>query len=105
MEDTIYINDDILTDSVFQAALDTYGEDEQIRQATGECGEFVAAAQNYHRTKKFSRTDTTIVDLMEEAVDTFIMMRQIRHIDVELFDKIYETKVLKIRRKLLLDTE
>ena len=96
---------DILTESIFQAALDKYGEDEQIFQAMGECGEFVAAAQNYRRTKYFSRTDTKLVDLMEEVVDTFIMMCQIRHIDVELFDAIYETKALRIKRKLLLDTE
>jgi NTP pyrophosphatase (non-canonical NTP hydrolase) len=79
--------------------IDKYGEDEQMRQAMGECGEFIAAAQNYYRAKKYLHRSETLEDMMEEAVDVYFMMIQARHINPELFDKIAEIKYAKIYKK------
>ncbi len=81
--------------------MNKYGEDEQTRQAMGECGEFIAAAQNYYRAKKYNHRTETLEDLMEEVVDVYFMMIQMRHIDKEMFDKIAYKKYEKIERKAL----
>jgi len=81
--------------------MDRYGEDAQMRQAMGECGEFIAAAQNYHRAKKYGHRTETLEDMMEEAVDVYFMMLQARHINPELFDKLAEKKYKKIKQKAL----
>ena len=86
---------------ILKTMLDRYGEDEQIHQAMGECGEFIAAAQNYYRAKKYGHRTETLDDMMEEAVDVYYMMLQIRHINPELFDKIAIKKYMKIERKAL----
>jgi len=78
-----------------------YGEDEQTRQAMGECGEFIAAAQNYYRAKKYGHRTETVKDLIEEAVDVYFMMLQVRYIDQDMFDEIAEIKYKKIERKAL----
>lgn len=80
--------------------MDKYGEDEQMRQAMGECGEFIAAAQNYYRAKTYGHRTETLVDLMEEAVDVHFMMQQIRTIDPELFDRLCVEKRKKILDKI-----
>lgn len=79
--------------------IDKYGEDEQMRQAMGECGEFIAAAQNYYRAKKYRHRSETLYDMMEEAVDVYFMMLQARHIDPDLFDLIAKRKYKKIYKK------
>jgi len=78
-----------------------YGEDEQCRQAMGECGEFIAAAQNYYRAKTYGHRSETLEDMIEEAVDVYFMMLQVRYIDEEMFDEIAEKKYEKIKRKAL----
>ena len=80
-----------------------YGEDEQCRQAMGECGEFIAAAQNYYRAKKYGHRSETAKDMIEEAVDVYFMMLQMRYIDEEMFDEIAEKKYEQIKRKALKD--
>lgn len=81
--------------------MNKYGEDEQMRQAMGECGEFIAAAQNYYRAKKYGHREETIADLMEEAVDVYFMMQQMRYIDPVLFDRLCEVKREKILAKIM----
>jgi len=76
-----------------------YGEDEQARQAMGECGEFIAAAQNYYRAKKYGHRNETLEDMMDEAVDVYFMMLQMRYFDEEMFDEIAAKKYKKIKRK------
>lgn len=89
-----------LTDELLEELLDKYGEDEQIRQAVGEMGEFIAVAQNYHRAQKFGHRTEELSDLMNEAADVFFMIQQIRAIDRVLFDKFCELKETKVLRKL-----
>lgn len=90
-----------LNHELLKKIMDKYGEDEQMRQAMGECGEFVAAAQNYYRAKKYGHREETIEDLMQEAVDVYFMMQQVRTIDPILFDELCIKKRKKIIEKLL----
>ena len=76
-----------------------YGEDEQCRQAMGECGEFIAAAQNYYRSKKYGHRNEKLEDMIEEAVDVYFMMLQMRYLDEEMFDAIAARKFIKVSRK------
>jgi len=78
-----------------------YGEDEQTRQAVGECGEFIAAAHNYYRAKKYGHRSETVKDMIEEAVDVYFMMLQMRYIDEEMFDEIAAEKYEQIKKKAL----
>lgn len=89
-----------LADDLLQELLDKYGEDEQIRQAVGEMGEFIAVAQNYHRAQKYGHRSEELADLMAEAADVFFMVQQIRAIDRLMFDKFCELKETKVLRKL-----
>lgn len=95
------INMKTIDPKILGILMDRYGEDAQMRQAMGECGEFIAAAQNYHRAQKYGHRTETLKDMMEEAVDVYFMMLQARHINPELFDKLAEIKYEKILRKAL----
>ena len=76
-----------------------YGEEEQLLQASGECGELVAVIQNYLRAKKFGHRSETQGDVIEEAVDVFFMVQQIRHMNIPLFDSICKTKIAAVLQK------
>jgi len=86
--------------TLIQELFDKYGEDEQIRAAQGECGEFIAAAQNYHRAKAYKHRTETLETLMEEAVDVYFLMQQMRHLAPEMFDAICLKKVAKVEERL-----
>jgi hypothetical protein len=79
--------------------LDKYGEDEQLRQAMGECGELIAACQNYHRAQEYGHRVETLSVVIEEAVDVYFMIQQIRVLDPEAFDELCDAKVGKILAK------
>ena len=85
-----------LPSAVLNSLLETYGEEEQLLQATGECGELVAVIQNYLRAIKYGRRTETIKDVMEEAVDVFFMVQQIRAIDPLMFDEISSEKAVAV---------
>ena len=89
-----------LSDELIQRILDKYGEDEQLRQAMGECGELIAVCQNYHRAQKYGHRSETLKNVMEEAVDVYFMIQQIRLLDKQLFDLLCEVKQIKIMEKL-----
>lgn len=88
-----------ISSDVIKLLMDRFGEEEQTRQAMGECGEFIAAAQNYHRAKKFGDREESLKDLMSEVVDVYLMMVQMRHLDTDLFDEICENKQALITQK------
>lgn len=90
----------ILKSSLLQKILDKYGDEEQLLQTMGECGELVAVTQNYLRTLKFGAKETTWTDVMEEAVDVFFMIQQIRHMSPEIFDQMCEEKLKAVHKKL-----
>lgn len=90
----------ILKPSLLQAIVDEYGDEEQLLQAMGECGELVAVIQNYLRSIKFGVKQTSFAEVLEEAVDVYFMLQQIRHIDPVLFDQLCEDKLKKVKEKL-----
>lgn len=83
---------------ILKKMMEKYGEDEQMRQAMGECGEFIAAAQNYYRSKTYGNRTEKLEDLLEEAVDVYFMMQQMRYLSPKLFDEICIKK-----RKIIID--
>lgn len=89
-----------LEDEILEDAIEKYGEDDQLRQAMGECGELIAACQNYYRSKTYGYRTETLEVVIEEAVDVFFMIQQIRWLDPELFDKLCELKKFKVLKKL-----
>ena len=93
-------SDALLPDELLQELVDKYGTEEQLLQASGECGELVAIIQNYLRAKKFGHRTETMADVVEEAVDVFFMCQQIRFLDPQLFDSIAHSKQTKIYRKI-----
>lgn len=87
-------------EEIFEIMFERYGESEQIHQAMGECGEFIAAAQNYYRSKKYGHKKTELFEMISEAADAYIMMLQMRHIDPEMFDGCVQSKMGLIRNKI-----
>ncbi len=89
-----------LPDQLLNDVLTKYGQEEQLLQASGECGELVAAIQNYLRAKKYGHRTETFADVLDEAVDVFFMVQQIRFMDPALFDYICVAKEAKVYRKI-----
>lgn len=87
----------MLNEEVFEAAIRKYGHEVQIGMAQEEMGELLVAINHLKRKRvEFSA-------FMEEVVDVHIMMRQLRHMDPELFDTLYEVKVARVRKRLGVD--
>lgn len=80
--------------NIFKKCIERWGAESQIHQAMGECGEFIADAQNYNRGK------VGLESLMAEVVDVFIMMLQMRELDKELFDRLLDETIERIMTKL-----
>lgn len=80
--------------NLYQKCLDKWGVKRQIRQSMGECGEFIADAQNYTRNK------VTLEKMMGEAVDVHIMMMQMRELDPKLFDRLKQETLQRIEEKV-----
>lgn len=89
-----------LDPKIIKEMFDKYGEDEQIRAAMGECGEFIASAQNYHRCLKYGVKTEPFIKFIEEAVDVYFMMQQMRSLSPLLFDEMCNTKVVKVMQRL-----
>ena len=85
---------------LLQQLLEKYGEEEQLLQSMGECGELVAVIQNYLRAKKFKHRQETFGHVLNEAVDVFFMVQQIREIDPAMFDYICSQKYIKVLQKM-----
>ena len=83
-----------LDDELFKTALEKWGKEEQFWMAVEEMGELLSAINQVRRGR------IEPLHMMEEIVDVFIMMSQLRYIDPDLFDMIYAFKVKRIRRKL-----
>jgi len=88
--------DDLLNDEVFQKAIEVWGEKAQLGMVIEEFGEVLTAINHYDRNR------ITLEEFIEEFVDAYIMMRQMRFMNKEIFDRIYDEKVKRIRKKLKL---
>lgn len=94
----------MLPHELLQKCIDKYGVEEQLLQCSGECGELVAVIQNYLRAVKFGHRSETLGDVVEEAVDVYFMVQQIRYLDPSLFDSICSSKETKVWRKFEKET-
>ena len=85
---------------LLQTILKKYGAEEQLIQTMGECGELIAVIQNYRRAVKFGHREETFNEVLEEAVDVYMMVQQIREMQPLLFDELFDKKKKKILQKL-----
>jgi len=85
---------DELTDEVFKKAIEVWGEQAQIDQVIEEMGE-VLVAYNHLKRKRVSKDS-----LIEEFVDVYIMMKQMRFLNEDVFDMIYRYKVERLKHRL-----
>ena len=90
----------LLESKLLTKIINKYGEDAQLQQTMGECGELIAVIHNYLRAKTYGHRTETLDDVLEEAVDVHNMIQQIRHMDPLRFDEIFEQKKQKVLKKL-----
>ena len=86
-----------LNEDVFKTALEKWGSEAQIGMCIEESGEMLA------KINQLARGRIELEELVEEFVDVYIMMCQMRWIHKDAFDKIFNHKVRRIRKKLGLD--
>ena len=77
-------------------AIKLWGQPEQLVQAMGECGEFIAEVGRH-----FQGRDPELNNVAEEAADVIILMMQVRElVGASKFDYVLETKFKKFVNKL-----
>lgn len=82
---------------VLRLAIETYGEDEQIRVCQEEMNELGVAFSKYHRNQDCS----TKSDVLEEIADVCVMMQQMKMIFGEKdVDKIILGKTERLKKRL-----
>ena len=90
------INGGMVLHELSKVVLDKFyeleGEKSQLLQTSGECAELIAVIQNYIRNEGTAKKKITIQDVMEETVDVYFMIQQIRNLNPEMFDKIFFKK-------------
>jgi hypothetical protein len=91
----------LLEEALLNLIIAKYGLEEQLLQTSGECGELIAVIQNYLRAEKFGWREETLADVLNEAVDVFFMIQQIRHINPAAFDELCGVKVVSLRQKIM----
>ena len=65
---------------ILKRAIDTYGPENQLLQATEECAEFIQAVSKYRRAKTGAQILEAQLHLAEEIADCIIMMEQAKYI-------------------------
>lgn len=84
-----------LNDDIFKKAIEKWGVRSQMDVAVEEMGELIVDIMHMRRNK------VNLEKLMEEVVDVSIMMKQLRYLDEELFEKIYKQKVNHIVKRIM----
>ena len=84
-----------LNDDIFKRAIDKWGIRAQMDVAVEEMGELIVDIMHMRRNK------ANLEKLMEEVVDVSIMMKQLRYLDEDLYEKIYKEKVDSIVKKVM----
>jgi len=88
-------------DPIFQLCIDKWGLESQADLAIEEIGELIEQlGKTISSTIQFKRGRIDGDDLVEEFVDVFLMMQQMRYMNKEKFDRIYEQKVNRIKERL-----
>jgi len=89
--------------TIYEEALDVWGEDSQIEQLIEECSELILALQKLKRHRRFNqgKREDRINDVLEEIADVKIMIRQIELIFPNEEVKKYEDlKLARLRKRL-----
>ncbi len=86
---------------IYKKALETFGEENQLRMLQEECAELIHAVSKYLRTKRdFNLDDTNnnkvLSDLCGEIADVEIMLEQVKMLFSS--DKIAVIKANKLKR-------
>jgi len=88
-------------DNLFQECIDKWGMDFQVNLAIEEIGEVIEQlGKTLRKINKVYRGSINRDEMMEEFVDVYLMMQQMRYIDKEKFDFIYDYKVKRIKERL-----
>ena len=89
--------------TIYEEALDVWGEDSQIEQLIEECSELILALQKLKRHRRFNQGQRVdrINDVLEEIADVKIMIRQIELIfPPEEVAKYESIKLDRLRKRL-----
>jgi hypothetical protein len=74
-----------------------FGNMEQLCQTMGECGELIAACQNHRRILERKKDDLdtheSMLNILQESVDVYFMIQQIRYMAPAAFDYLCTQKI------------
>ena len=86
---------------ILKKAIETYGEEPQIRQCMEECAELIQAINKHKRAQgslKEERYNIAFDNLLEEIADVEIMLEQIKHLLEIPEEDLLAMKTCKINR-------
>jgi hypothetical protein len=83
-----------MSEEMFKEFMDAWGLDAQLNMAQEEAGELVVAVGQWKR----GRVEEW--NVIEEAVDTFFMALELRSLNPEIFDQIFEFKKQRTLKRL-----
>jgi NTP pyrophosphatase (non-canonical NTP hydrolase) len=86
----------ILHKEILEGFTNIESEVDQLRSLQGECGELIAAIQNYTRKDK----PTAIVDVLNEVVDVYFLIQQIQWYHPTTFSQLCKNKLEKVQKTL-----
>lgn len=82
-------------DKIFKAALEKWGKEAQLNQLQEECGELVAAVNQYRRGR------VSDVEVVSEIADVMILVFQMEHVfGASLLQSQMEIKMSKLKERL-----
>ena len=91
----------IIDFDVLEKCVEKWGPEFQVELAIEEIGELIEQlGKTLKHINQYKRGRIDRDDMMEEFVDVFLMMQQMRAIDPIRFDKISEYKILRLKDRL-----
>lgn len=92
----------IIDIDILEKCIKKWGASFQVELAVEEIGELIEQLGSTLKSiNQYKRDRIGIERLMEEFVDVFLMMQQMRAIDPKLFDDISKYKVKRLKERLL----
>lgn len=85
-----------LPKEILEGFLNIESEVDQMRALQGECGELIAAIQNYTRKDK----PTVVIDVIAEMVDVYFLIQQIEYAFQGQFEQLCKNKLEKVKKTL-----
>jgi len=91
----------IIEFDILEKCVEKWGPEFQVELAIEEIGELIEQLGNtLKHINQYKRGRIDRDDMMEEFVDVFLMMQQMRAIDPKLFDDISEYKLKRLKERL-----